>query len=68
MKPAFFQLPVVGTPSKVAFLGRWQGGRGSSRRCSYGTVSFAVNFRGSSAAARSYGYRPMKTIVIDLLV
>lgn len=45
--------------AQVAFLGRWQGGRGSSRRCSYGTVSFAVNFRGSSAAAGSYGYRPI---------
>lgn len=38
----------VYSPDQVAFLGRWQGGRGSSRRCSYGTVSFAVNFRGSS--------------------
>eukprot|EP00435_Cladocopium_sp_Y103_P028965 s1241_g7.t1 len=35
-------------PDQVTFLGRWLGGRGTSRRCSYGTVSFAVSFRGSS--------------------
>jgi len=35
-------------PEQVAYLGRWFSDRGTSKRCSWGTVSFAVAFRGSS--------------------